>query len=118
MSNILRNFKFKELVIDESEWYLASITGIAVVEEENKLRVWVELDEMRGSSFMFSCRISRMINSTFYHFCRNMSLIDSDNRVHMEALERGEAVYVRLKEVDNGVYLVSDICWAEEEEEE
>lgn len=114
MNNKYKYFRFQEISVEEGAVYTGQITHWMIAEDKvqgDRLRVFVDIE---GIEFLYSCKISKLVNSPFFFFCKEMELLCEDGRIDFSVLDYDGYVDVTLAQLPDGRYLIASMSWSEE----
>lgn len=103
--------KLKKSNIREGKWYSGVIVNHSVT--ASKLRIFAELDEELGVTYMYVIPIETSSNSRLANFAREMEILDENGDIDTELLDE-LAVKVKLKRVEDGNLYISNMIIDEE----
>jgi len=107
--------KFFEKEIEEDIFYVGEIVEWKQV--DGKVRIVVALDEFPGETFIWARRISALRGSAFHTFCEGMGLVNHKEQLVLERLDKDEKVMAALNKMPDGRYLVREMYWESDWEE-
>lgn len=108
--------RFKKLQLRANRIYEGVIKEIEFDEENNRVRIFTELDKVKGEIFYKSLPYSESEASQLGQFFENMGAIDEEGIVDFEEL-KGQAVQVTLNQGKNSTWYVNEMYLIEEYEE-
>lgn len=107
--------KFKKIKLSSDESYRGVIKEVEYDRENAKVRIFCELESMKGEYFMKSLKYSRSLNSPMGRFFEEMGALDDKKEIDLDSLV-GCVVEVTLNKGKDGVWYVNS-AWLLDEED-
>ncbi len=97
--------------IMEGVEYVGEIVVWDYDDENGRLSIDVNLDDFPNDTFKRVLYFKSYKNSAFYYFCKRMKLINKNNEVVLNRLNKNEKICITLNQMDGGGFMVNEMCW-------
>lgn len=106
--------KFKKIKLSSDELYTGVIKEVEYDKENSKIRIFCELDGIKGEYFMKSLKYSENINSPMGRFFDEMGILDEKNQFDLDSLVDC-AVEVTLNKGRDAIWYINQMWLTQEE---
>lgn len=99
------NLSFKKLKLNENQEYEAVVRDVEVNKKKRKMRIFVELDEVKNQTFMKSIPLELTEGSMLWRFFDNNELLDKNGNVETDNLIDKDCVVTLSRGNDSNWYV-------------